>query len=109
MAKKKSMARGASERARDALEESLRQLEKQLPFDLSKVVRQLRSRLNELQAQVERMRAERESRWNRMQLQVRRDAAKLFRRLEKAVEPKPARKTRPRKKKAPTSVPSAGA
>ena len=99
-ARKKSAARRAGSRARDALEESLRQLEKQLPFDLQRLVRQLRANLKDLQTQLERMRADREGRWNRMQLQVRRDAARLFRRLEKAVEPKPARKSRPRKKKA---------
>jgi hypothetical protein len=107
-ARKKKGAQGASARARDALEESLRQLEKQLPFDLSKLVRQLRSTLEDLQAQVERMRADREGRWNRMQLQVRRDAARLFRRLEKAVEPpKTARKSRSRRKKTPSASPPA--
>ena len=105
-ARKKRAARSAGARARDALEESLRQLEKQLPFDLSRLVKQLRSNLKDLQAQVERMRADREGRWNRMQIQVRRDAARLFRRLEKAIEPKPARSPRPRRaKKTPTPPP----
>ena len=91
----KSNGRGARERARDALEDSLHQLEKQLPKNLSRMVRQLRANLRTLQAQIERLRADRDARWARLQTQVRRDAAKLFRRLEKAVEPKPAsRQTR---------------
>src|SRR5262245_58560958 len=107
-ARKKRATRSAGARAREALEESLRQLEKQLPFDLSKLVRQLRANLKELQAQVEQLRADREGRWNRLQIQVRRDAARLFRRLEHAIEPKPARKPSPRKKKsAPPAAPSA--
>ena len=97
-ARKKSRTAG---RARDALQESLHQLEKQLPSELQRLVRQLRANLKDLQSQLDRMRADREGRWNRMQLQIRRDAARLFRRLEKAVEPKPVRKSRPRKKKAP--------
>jgi chromosome segregation ATPase len=95
----KSNGRGARERARDALEESLHQLERQLPKNLSRMVKQLRANLKSLQAQVEKLRAERDQRWNQLQTQVRRDAAKLFRRLEKAVEPKPprGRAARPRK------------
>jgi hypothetical protein len=86
----RSNGRGARERARDALEDSLRQLEKQLPKNLSRMVRQLRANLRTLQSQIERLRADRDARWSRLQTQVRRDAARLFRRLEKAVEPKPA-------------------
>jgi DNA repair exonuclease SbcCD ATPase subunit len=94
----KSNGRGARDRARDALEDSLHQLERQLPKNLSRLVKQLRANLKSLQTQVERLRAERDERWSRLQTQVRRDAAKLFRRLEKAIEPKPARKrSRPRK------------
>lgn len=94
----KSNARGARDRARDALEESLHQLEKQLPKNLSRLVKQLRANLKSLQSQVERLRSEGDQRWSRLQTQVRRDAAKVFRRLEKAIEPKPARKAaRPRK------------
>ena len=85
----RSNRRGAGERARDALEDSLRQLEKQLPKNLSRMVRQLRANLRALQSQIERLRADRDARWTRLQTQVRRDAAQLFRRLEKAVEPKP--------------------
>ena len=101
--RRKSNVRGARERARDALEDSLRQLEKQLPKNLSRMVRQLRANLSTLQSQIERLRADRDARWTRLQTQVRRDAAKLFRRLEKAVEPKPAstrtRASRPTKKR----------
>ena len=88
----KSNGRGARDRARDALEDSLHQLERQLPKNLSRLVKQLRGNLKSLQTQVERLRAERDQRWSRLQTQVRRDAAKLFRRLEKAIEPKPTRK-----------------
>jgi hypothetical protein len=98
--KARSTVRSARERARDALEESLRQLEKQLPDNLSRMVRRLRANLRDLQAQMERLRVDREARWNRIQTQVRRDAARLFRRLEKAVEPKPERRTGPKKKRA---------
>ena len=99
----RSTGRGARERARDALEDSLHQLEKQLPKNLSRMVRQLRANLRTLQSQIERLRADRDARWTRLQTQVRRDAAQLFRRLEKAVEPKRAsrqtRASRPTAKK----------
>jgi TolA-binding protein len=104
MASRTRSVRGAGERARDALEDSLHQLEKQLPKNLSRMVKQLRANLRTLQSQIERLRADRDQRWTRLQTQVRRDAAKLFRRLEKAVEPKPAsrqtRASKPRKKRA---------
>ena len=112
----KSIGQGARDRARDALEESLRQLERQLPKNLSRLVHQLRANLRTLQTQLERLRADREERWNRLQTQVRRDAARIFRRLEKAVEPKQARRTarggkraaarpRPAKRKIETAKP----
>jgi TolA-binding protein len=109
----RSNGRGARERARDALEDSLHQLEKQLPKNLSRMVRQLRANLRALQSQIERLRADRDDRWTRLQMQVRRDAARLFRRLEKAVEPKPAarrtRASRPMtKKRAARSTSRAG-
>jgi hypothetical protein len=108
----KSNGRGARERARDALEDSLHQLEKQLPKNLSRMVRQLRANLRALQSQIERLRADRDARWTRLQTQVRRDAARLFRRLEKAVEPKPAsrqtRASRPATKKRARSASRAG-
>ena len=91
--RRRSIGRGARERARDALEDSLHQLEKQLPKNLSRMVRQLRANLRALQSQIERLRADRDVRWARLQTQVRRDAARLFRRLEKAVEPKPTSRT----------------
>ena len=100
----RSKGRGARDRARDALEESLHRLEKQLPKNLSRMVKQLRANLKSLQTQVERLRAQGDLRWSRLQTQVRRDAARVFRRLEKAIEPGPARKPpRPRKPAASTA------
>jgi peptidoglycan hydrolase CwlO-like protein len=108
----RSTRRGARERARDALEDSLRQLEKQLPKNLSRMVRQLRANLSTLQTQIERLRSDGDARWARLQTQVRRDAARLFRRLEKAVEPKAAapraRGSKPAKKRAQSSSRAGG-
>ena len=84
------------EQAQAALDDSLRQLEKRLPKNLAGVARDLRRNLNKFQRQIDRARKEREDRWNRIEDQIRRDAVKVVRRLEKAVEPQ--RKTVARKK-----------
>jgi len=84
------------ERAQAALDDSLRQLEKRLPKNLASVARDLRRNLKEFQRQIDRARKERENRWNRIEDQIRRDAARVLRRLEKAVEPQ--RRAGPRKK-----------
>ncbi len=46
----------------------------------------------ELEKQVDKARTDRERRWNRLETQVRGDLARLLRRAEKAVEPKPRKK-----------------
>lgn len=95
---------------RDALEEGLRDLEQRLPANLRGAVRDLRANLKSVQAQLEKMRRDREERWHRIETQLRRDIANLLRRLEKAVAPRsggrsaarkaPRRKTSTRKKTA---------
>jgi len=102
--KKTTSRKSPRERAQAALDDSLRQLEKRLPKNLASVARDLRRNLKEFQRQIDRARKEREDRWNRIEDQIRRDAARVLRRLEKAVEPQRgagARKKATRKKAAP--------
>lgn len=100
--KKKKTARRKS--AASAVDENLRELQKRLPKNLRGAVGDLRKNIKSLQSQVDRVRAERDARWQRLETQIRRDAARVLRRLEKAVAPaskgrkkparrKPARKT----------------
>ena len=107
--KKAASRKSPRDRAREAFEDSLQQLEKRLPKNLASVTRELRRNLTEFQRQIDRARKEREDRWNRIEDQIRRDAAKVLRRLEKAVEPPArsgARKKATRKKAAASKATS---
>jgi TolA-binding protein len=102
--KKATSRKSPRERARAALEDSLHQLEKRLPGNLASMARELRRGLEELQRQIDNARKDREDRWNRIEAQIRRDAARLLRRLERAVEPRAtgsAHKKAARKRAAP--------
>jgi hypothetical protein len=77
-------------------ERNLKRLERQLPDPIARLLRDLGKSLREAQRQLEAVRAERDSRWRKLQTQLRRDAARLLRQLEKAVEPPKARRARPR-------------
>jgi hypothetical protein len=94
--RKATTQKSPAERARAAFDDSLRQLEQRLPKNLASVARDLRRNLADLQRQIDRARKEREDRWYRIESQIRRDAAKLLRRLEKAVEPPPQKAPRKR-------------
>jgi hypothetical protein len=99
--KKPASRKSPRDRAQAALDDSLGQLEKRLPKNLASVARDLRRNLKGFQRQIDRARKEREDRWNRIEAQIRRDAVRVLRRLEKAVEPRPgpvARKKATRKK-----------
>jgi len=105
--KKATSRKSPGERARAALDDSLHQLEKRLPGNLASMARELRRSLKELQRQIDNARKDREDRWNRIEAQIRRDAARLLRRLERAVEPRAtgsARKKATRKKAAPSEA-----
>jgi hypothetical protein len=102
--KKATSRKSAGDRAWAAFDDSLQQLEKRLPKNLVSVARDLRRNLKDFQRQIDKARKEREDRWNRIESQVRRDAARMLRRLEKAVEPQAkagARKKAARKKTTP--------
>ncbi len=110
--KKAASQKSPRDRARETFDDSLRQLEKRLPTNLQSVTRDLRRNLTEFQHQIDRARKEREDRWNRIEDQIRRDAAKMLRRLEKAVEPPArsgARKQATRKKAAAKKAAPQGA
>jgi TolA-binding protein len=105
---KAASRRSPRDRAQAALDDSLRQLEKRLPKNLAGVARDLRRNLNDLQRQIDKARKEREDRWNRIEAQIRRDAVRVLRRLEKAVEPRssaPKRKKAVRKKATKSKAP----
>ena len=102
--RKATSRKSAGDRTWAAFDDSLRQLEERLPKNLASVARDLRRNLKEFQRQIDKARKEREDRWNRIEAQIRRDAARVLRRLEKAVEPQGsagARKKAARKKAAP--------
>jgi len=89
--------------------QNLKRLERQLPAPIARLMRDLVKNLREAQRQLEAARVERDTRWQKLQTQLRRDAARLLRQLEKAVEPPRAktRRARPRKSgRARRSVPA---
>ena len=80
-------------------ERNLKRLERQLPAPIARLMRELVKNLREAQHQLEAARSERDTRWQKLQTQLRRDAVRLLRQLEKAVEPprQKARRARPKK------------
>jgi hypothetical protein len=90
-AKKKGTKRKAGARksmmGRMSLDDLLVRLEKQLPNNLSRAVRDLRKGIKSIEKQAEQALAEREKRWNRLEKQLRHEIAQLLRRLENTVEP----------------------
>ena len=90
MATKKKTTKRSSTRG---LHNALDRIEKELPPNLSRLVKQVRRGMVDLEKQVEKTRKEGEQRWARQQTEVRREIAALLRRLEKAVEP-PKKRTR---------------
>lgn len=97
--RRKSGRARARSRARSAIDDGLADLEKQLPGNLKKLVRDFRKNLKDLQRQMDKARAEREARWEKRADRLRRDAAELLKRLEKGVRP-PTRKKSAGKKAA---------
>ena len=87
--KKKTTKRSSSRGIHNALD----RLERDLPPNLSRLVKQIRRSMLDLEKQLEKTRREGEQRWARQQTEIRRDIAALLRRLEKAVEP-PKKRTR---------------
>lgn len=97
-ARKKTTQRGTSRSHHHALD----RIEKELPPNLRRLVKQVRRGFVDLEKQVDRTRREGEVRWKRQQLQMRRDIAAMLRRLEKAVDP-PKKRKRTTKKKTTTA------
>jgi len=97
-ARKKTARKYSASRARAAIDDGLRDLEKRLPKNLKSSVRDLRGNLKSLQKQTDRLRAERDARWQKLETQVRGDIAKLLRRLEKAVAPASSAKSSSRRR-----------
>lgn len=91
--------RDFSKRVRRGLTELEREIER-----VQQRYRRQRARLlREVSHQLGRFEAEGERRWKKLNTQARRDALRLLKRLEKAIEP-PQRKKRPRKKTATRKV-----
>ncbi|MEN8161473.1 MAG: hypothetical protein ABFS41_15495 [Myxococcota bacterium] len=83
-------------RASNEFERNLRNLEKQLPAPVRRVLRQLQRNLREAQRQIDAARAERDARWNKLQKQLRSDAMQLARQLRAALAPlETTRRARP--------------
>ncbi len=97
--KKKSKTRKKTS-PREAIHDTLNRLEKELPPNLSRIMRQMRRSMLDLEKQIDKTRKDSERRWERQQIQVRRDLAAMLRRLEKAVAPTANRKPRKAHKKA---------
>ena len=108
--KKKSAARKSrakkstslGDRTVKAIEDNLKQLEKQLPKNLASLVKDLRKGLKDLERQLERAQRDREARWNRFEKQIRKETQQLLARVGLA-EAKPkkgrAKKASSRRKK----------
>ena len=112
-ARKTARKRAAPRGARS----TLARLEEELPDTLAQISTQVRRRLTRLEREIQRSAASRrftrllrdashqlgrweaegERRWRKLGTTARKDAARLLRRLERAIEPPP----RPRRKKAP--------
>ena len=78
--KRKARRRGASlaDRTRDVVEGNLKELERQLPKNLGKLVRDLRGNLKDLEKQIDKARKDREARWDKVEKQIRKDTGKVF-------------------------------
>jgi hypothetical protein len=78
-------------------ERNLRNVERQLPAPLRRMLRQLGKNLREAQRQIEAARADRDLRWSKLSKQLRGDASRLIRQLRQAVGPTgpQARRARP--------------
>ena len=96
--KKKTRKSSTRSRARSTIDAGLRDLERRMPANLRGPVRDLRANLRALPEQIDKARAERDERWRRLERQLRSDAARLLRRLEKAVSGSGSRKASTRKK-----------
>ena len=86
-----------------AIDDALKELEKQSPKGMQTLVKDFRKNVRTLEKQIESAQAQREARWERFENEVRRDVAKLLRRLEKSVSAGTSKKTagrRPAGKKA---------
>jgi hypothetical protein len=79
-------------------ERNVRNLERQLPAPLRRMLRQLGKNLREAQRQIEAARVERDARWAKLSKQLRGDASRLMRQLRQAVEP-----ARPKARRARTA------
>ncbi len=77
-----------------SLNEALELLQRDLPPNLKRPVRRIQRGVRDLEKQIEKSRADLEKRWERQQSQFRRDLANVLHRMEKAVAPSPARKTK---------------
>ncbi len=98
---------GRRSSSREALAETLDRLERDLPPNFARALQQIRRSLVQLEKQIDKGRADGERRWNRAETQLRSDLARLIRRLEKAVEPRPAaRKKKVAAKKKTSKVPA---
>jgi len=95
--KKKAKKKPARRTARQAFEANLKSLEKQLPSGLGRSVRDLRKNMRDLERQIDKARGDREKRWHELETQVRKDAAKLLRKVEHAIEPPKAKKKKKKK------------
>jgi hypothetical protein len=68
-------------------ERNLRNLERQLPAPVRRMLRQLGKNLREAQRQIEAARADRDVRWAKLSKQLRGDASRVIRQLRQAALP----------------------
>ena len=92
MAAKKNKARKKTKSARQAFDDNLKALQKRLPPQAAKRVVELRKTVKDIERQADKARAEVEKRMHKAENEIRKDAVKMLRRLEHAIEP-------PKKKK----------
>ena len=95
-ATKKKATRKKARTARQLFEDNLRSLEKQLPPKAARRVNELRKTVKDLERQIDKARKDAEARLHKAELQIRKDAVKVLRRIERAIEP-PKRKAAKKK------------
>jgi len=97
-ARKKAATKGSKKgrSARQIFDDNLKALQKQLPPAGARRVGDLRKSVRDLERQADKARAEAEKRLHKAEVEIRKDALKVLRRLEHAIQP--AKTTRKKKK-----------
>lgn len=94
-AKKKKKTAKKARSARQIFDDNLKSIQKQLPAGAARRVGELRKTVKNVERQADKARADAEKRLHKAETEIRKDALKVLRRIERAIEgPKKKRKTK---------------